>query len=266
MAQITQAFNLMAGVLYGDCLGAPYEFSQPKADEPLVVSKSIFGHKAGRGTDDTETTLAVANGLIRARREGSDNPTRAIAEELLSWYRSAPLDVGGTTGFGLRNFAQTGDPMTGQVSLNSQANGSLMRSAPFAILPNGPELAVLSSMTTHAHPVVLMCVRAYVEMLQMLLSGRAYPRTLNSRDIREIPGGGGYVYYAFQLAIWAATEADDFESGLEEVIRLGGDTDTNGAICGAVLAARFGFPMKLVEALDSDRVVELIDLAAQLTD
>ena len=32
----------------------------------------------------------------------------------------------------------------------------------------------------------------------------------------------------------------DFESGLRHAVEAGGDTDTNGAIVGAVLGARFG--------------------------
>ncbi len=34
--------------------------------------------------------------------------------------------------------------------------------------------------------------------------------------------------------------AGDFRFGVESVVRLGGDADTNGAVAGALLGARFG--------------------------
>ncbi|WP_331715081.1 ADP-ribosylglycohydrolase family protein [Microlunatus soli] len=139
------------------------------------------------------------------------------------------------------------------------------------------ELAVDSSRTTHAHPQVLGCVRAYVGMLQMIMNGDQ-PTTdwidaLAEFDLdlhpdlppTNIPCPGiGYAPYALDLAIWSATAATDFTSGIETVVRLGGDTDTNGAICGAVLAARFGFPTELVAPLEPERLEELDRLARDL--
>lgn len=50
----------------------------------------------------------------------------------------------------------------------------------------------------------------------------------------------GYTLKAMQVALWCATQASDFEEALVAVVSAGGDTDTNGAIAGAVLGARFG--------------------------
>ncbi len=35
-------------------------------------------------------------------------------------------------------------------------------------------------------------------------------------------------------------DAEDFRPGVERVVRLAGDADTNGAVAGALLGARFG--------------------------
>jgi ADP-ribosylglycohydrolase len=35
-------------------------------------------------------------------------------------------------------------------------------------------------------------------------------------------------------------DAEDLRSGVEGVVRLAGDADTNGAVAGALLGARFG--------------------------
>ena len=50
----------------------------------------------------------------------------------------------------------------------------------------------------------------------------------------------GYTLKAMQVAMWCVHRAPDFEEALLAVINAGGDTDTNGAVAGAVLGARFG--------------------------
>lgn len=50
----------------------------------------------------------------------------------------------------------------------------------------------------------------------------------------------GFTLKAMQVALWCARRAADFEAALIAVVNAGGDTDTNGAVAGAVLGARFG--------------------------
>ena len=50
----------------------------------------------------------------------------------------------------------------------------------------------------------------------------------------------GFTLLSLQAALIACWRAGDFESGLRAVVEAGGDTDTNGAIAGALLGARFG--------------------------
>ena len=60
---------------------------------------------------------------------------------------------------------------------------------------------------------------------------------------------------AMQVALWCARRAADFKEALIAVINAGGDTDTNGAVAGAVLGARFG--LGAVPERWRDRVAEL---------
>lgn len=278
LSPVSAPEDILLGVLYGDCLGAATEFDPgPIPNESICVATSRFGHPPGTGTDDTETTLAVAQGLLKAHQQSAET-TEVIADELLAWWKTGPLDVGMTTSEALSKYQTTKDPRGGPNHNRSVANGSLMRSAPFALLKTdrAPLLAANSSRTTHAHPTVLACVSAYVEITRQLHQHMLVP----SSDLWErMPGasqfsnvhaipktGTGHAVYAFNLAIWSATWAEDFTSGLRTVIRLGGDTDTNGAICGAVLAARFGFPEKHLQELAPERVEELSGLARQIPD
>ena len=50
----------------------------------------------------------------------------------------------------------------------------------------------------------------------------------------------GHTLLAAQVGLWAAVTPLNFEDALVEVVSSGGDTDTNGAVAGAVLGARYG--------------------------
>ena len=50
----------------------------------------------------------------------------------------------------------------------------------------------------------------------------------------------GYTLLSMQAALASYWRARNFETGLRQIVEAGGDTDTNGAIVGAILGARFG--------------------------
>lgn len=50
----------------------------------------------------------------------------------------------------------------------------------------------------------------------------------------------GFVRVAYRLAFWQLMHAESFAAGLLDTVNRGGDADTNGAIVGALLGARFG--------------------------
>lgn len=55
------------------------------------------------------------------------------------------------------------------------------------------------------------------------------------------PGSIGYTLRTLAAALWCFWHASSFESGLKAVVNEGGDADTNGAVAGAILGAKFGF-------------------------
>ena len=52
----------------------------------------------------------------------------------------------------------------------------------------------------------------------------------------------GHTLVALQAGLWSAVTPLGFEAALRQVVEAGGDTDTNGAVAGAVLGARYGAP------------------------
>jgi ADP-ribosyl-[dinitrogen reductase] hydrolase len=50
----------------------------------------------------------------------------------------------------------------------------------------------------------------------------------------------GWVLIAFHNALWQILHAPNLEEGVVDTVMHGGDTDTNAAICGALLGAVYG--------------------------
>ena len=66
----------------------------------------------------------------------------------------------------------------------------------------------------------------------------------------------GFTLLALTAALISYWRAENFEAGLSEIVEAGGDTDTNGAIVGAVLGARFGrtgIPSRWLRRVDEIR-------------
>jgi ADP-ribosylglycohydrolase len=54
-------------------------------------------------------------------------------------------------------------------------------------------------------------------------------------------GGTGYTLKSLGAGFWALLHAKSYEDGILQIIHEGGDADTNAAVAGALLGARFGF-------------------------
>ena len=62
----------------------------------------------------------------------------------------------------------------------------------------------------------------------------------------------GWVLIAFHNALWQLLHARNLEGGVVDTVMRGGDTDTNAAICGALLGAVHGIeaiPARWAECL-----------------
>jgi ADP-ribosylglycohydrolase len=69
----------------------------------------------------------------------------------------------------------------------------------------------------------------------------------------------GYTLKTLAAAFWALQHSERFEEGILAIIREGGDADTNAAVAGALLGARFGFtavPAEWREGLFHQRELE----------
>jgi hypothetical protein len=84
-------------------------------------------------------------------------------------------------------------------------------------------------------------------------------RALNLQDSKAM----GYTLKTLAAGLWAYWHAKSFEEGLLAVVNAGGDADTNAAVAGAILGAKFGYetiPKEYINGLvyrkHLDRIIE----------
>jgi ADP-ribosylglycohydrolase/fructose-1,6-bisphosphatase/inositol monophosphatase family enzyme len=260
---LDRAQGALLGQVIGDALGQLVEFRDEASirrqypDGVLdLVDGGAWHTLAGQPTDDSELALALARSLVA---EGAFD-SGAVRRAYVRWLDSHPFDVGNTTRAGLR----------GRPDLGSQANGALMRVSPLAVFgqalpaPALAALARLDAALTHPHPVcgdasavyavaLAHAVRTgaapgdvYQVALDCAESERASPTVLQAlRDAAQGPPPHygkqqGWVLIALRNAFYQLLHAGTAEAGVVDTVRRGGDTDTNGAIAGALLGAVHG--------------------------
>ena len=273
---LNRAQGCFLGQFTGDALGCLVEFRSSESlhlEYPQGVRRMVAGGRwntlAGQPTDDSEMALSLTRTLI----EQGTYDESAVFSAYESWLDSEPFDCGRTIFAGLM-----GTPNT-----DSQANGAMMRISPLGIfgvnhpLEKVEEWARQDATLTHPHPI---CVQANAlfamaiahgiksgdnpRALYDLIAERAQEHSVDSelldkiRLARHSPpdicdgAKAGWVLLAFHNALWQLLHAPNLEEAIVDTIMRGGDTDTNAAICGALLGAVYGLdalPSQWVESV-----------------
>ena len=273
-----RARGVILGLAVGDALGAAVEWDHPdqihaRYGGPLrdMVASRMWG--LGEWTDDTAMALALAESLAERGVYDEDD----VLARYLVWARSGPKDIGTTVSHALAR-ARTPDDARAAAAAYHQAsggrsagNGSLMRTAPIAVHYRDDAGAIErmsrldSSLTHHDELAGDACVMLNLT-IAALLTGRRPPQSTSTvgRVAAEAPSMTaeqllepvhrqiGFVLTALRVAFWAAMSADSFEGAVVAAANLGGDSDTNAAVTGALAGARFGaagIPQRWLEPL-----------------
>jgi len=255
----------------GDALGAPFEFRRrDQIPSPLPAFEVPWmGLPPGTWTDDTAMARNLWTSLIEHRGELALDDVLA---RHIAWLETSPPDVGNQTRLALRE-AAAGVPDAARAVLErrgpevSAGNGSVMYCAPLGVVrARSPERLVdeasALSRLTHwdgrcqtACLAVTWAAAALVrgdgpedavrsglaavagregdEELEFLVGEAGRTRPLDGPDM-------GFTLFTAGIALQVAGEGLGFEGGLRHVVSLGGDTDTNAAVAGALLGAAHG--------------------------
>jgi ADP-ribosyl-[dinitrogen reductase] hydrolase len=221
--------------------------------------------------DDLAQAVIIAEAILTHDTLGHDD----LAARLLDWYESNGRGMGAQTRAVLNALRHGLLPseaarMIWERAGNSPAgNGAVMRCAPIAMRwrLDPPRLRAEtenSSRITHHDPrcgwsalavnlaiadalngrtATIESIAAALEAADVSLILVQSARAASGRDLDELKLDGeamGYTLKAMQVGLWCLEHGGDFEESLVAVIRAGGDTDTNGAVAGAVLGALHG--------------------------
>ncbi len=92
--------------------------------------------------------------------------------------------------------------------------------------------------------------RRYDERIEPYLK-LAQTNTLKNLDLDD-EASMGYTLKAMAAGVWCVYHATSFEEGLQAIVNEGGDADTNGAVAGSLLGAKYGYdaiPPRYIEGL-----------------
>ncbi|MDE3275909.1 MAG: ADP-ribosylglycohydrolase family protein [Verrucomicrobiota bacterium] len=249
----------MIGAIVGDIAGSRFEFCNLKSKEFVLLAaedEAEWG-PASCFTDDTVMTLAVAQALADWRESGSSD-----SGELSTMAVRAMQDFGRRyprAGYG-GHFAQwisEADPRP----YNSWGNGAAMRVSACGwagrTLDEVKAMSLAVTEVTHNHPEGIKGAEATAVCVFLARQGRSkdeigacvranyYPLDFTLDDIRA-----GYSFDvscqgSVPQALEAFFESTSFEDAIRNAISIGGDSDTIGAICGAVAEAFYGAPKEI---------------------
>jgi ADP-ribosyl-[dinitrogen reductase] hydrolase len=284
-----KALGAMFGLAVGDALGAPYDgLPGEQVSSVEMTGGGVHGVRPGQGTGVTQLALRLATSLIEF---GGYDPDAAL-RGYVAWYRTDPpsmsqhmREVLGVVAGGSNSFHATSSFALG--GGDTSGNGVVMRAAPIGIAfaKHESELrdaTLADAALTHFDPlagkVALLQAQAVgwlvtdgsarlfeelknPERLDDRIEDVVHPATSGVRGFAEKLAASepGSALASIAIALVAVFNADSFEQGLSWAIGLGGDTDANGAVTGALLGARLGaaaIPPAWVEALERRAEIE----------
>jgi type I restriction enzyme M protein len=236
----------MLGAIIGDICGSIYEFNNEKDIDKLV----LFG-KDCYPTDDSVMTAAVARALMDSWGD-SDRKIRQTLVFSMQYY--GHLFPGAGYGGRFYNWLRDVDVKP----YNSWGNGSGMRVSPVGWMYDSLEdtlhAAKLTAEVTHSHPEGIKGAQAIAAAIYLARTGSS------KEEIRKFIEADFYrldftldeirLRYEFDVscqgscpqAIEAFLESTGFEDAILKAISIGGDSDTIGAMTGAIAEAFYGIP------------------------
>lgn len=274
----------LLGTAVGDALGAPVEGLN------MEMVRSVYGNEKewemveGRYTDDTEMMIGVAESLIRIRGfNGADMASTFIQ----NFDVKRGYGPGSTGALKMIREGENWEAASKKLfgGEGSYGNGAAMRIAPVGLFYYDDtdalrEVAYKSSMITHSHELgkegaalqafaIALAVRGQKEGMpselegfvqndvykeKIRLIGLILDKAPRKKEVIAKLGNGMAAFNSVPTAIYSFLRAGSFKEGVVYAVSLGGDTDTIGAMTGAISGAYYGdraIPREWMEQLEA---------------
>ncbi len=263
------------GLAVGDALGLPVQFEERGSFHvETMTGYGTYDKKPGTWSDDTSLTLATCDSIKLMGVIDLEDLKCCFTD----WYKDGKytpdgkaFDVGMTTGAALGR----GEGLSDE---SSNGNGSLMRIIPLAFVSDikDDEIREVSAIT-HGHRIAKTACVTYIHIAKELLGGasvkESVEKAMENESSKEIFGNlltigdlekekiksSGYVKDTLEAAIWTLENTDNFRDAIITAVNLGDDTDTVGAVTGALAGIMYGYDSIPEEWLKVLRRKDLID-------
>jgi ADP-ribosyl-[dinitrogen reductase] hydrolase len=272
---VSRARGALLGLVAGNQLGVPTEhLGTPEAIRkafPNGVVDLARPPKNSPYDDDAAMALLLGESLLASK--GFDE--KDVARRWVKWMKVDGRGIGITTRRALTLVDRGKEPFEAGRLANQEnpgraaGNGSVMRCIPVALryhddLDRLIRVSTQQAAITHADERCTWGAAAVNLAARELLHGNIYfidevlhrigdraPRVLREA-IHRVPreresdlpiaraGEAGYVIHCVEIAFWFVTHDRSLEEALIALAQAGGDTDTNAAVAGALLGARYG--------------------------
>jgi ADP-ribosyl-[dinitrogen reductase] hydrolase len=272
---VARARGALLGLVAGNQLGVPTEHlgtaDAIRKAFPNGIRDLAPAPKNSPYDDDAAMTLLLGESLLASN--GFD--AADVARRWVKWMKVDGRGIGVTTKRALTLIDRGKEPFeAGRLAYQenpsrSAGNGSVMRCLPVALRYHDDierliRISTQQAAITHADDRCTWAAAAVNLAVRELLYGNIYfidevlhrigdraPRPLRDaihRVPREregdlpiaIAGETGYVVHCVEIAFWFVMHDRTLEEALIFLAQAGGDTDTNAAVAGALLGARYG--------------------------
>ena len=274
---VSRARGALLGLVAGNQLAVPTEhMGTPEAIRnafPNGLHDLASPPKNSPYDDDAAMALLLGESLLAAK--GGVFDATDVARRWVKWMKVDGRGIGWTTKRALTLIDRGKEPFeAGRLAhqespSRSAGNGSVMRCVPVALryhddLDRLIRVSTQQAAITHADERCTWAAAAVNLAARELLHGNIYfieevlhrigdraPRVLRDA-IHRVPREGesdlpitragetGYVVHCVEIAFWFVTHDRALEESLIHLAQAGGDTDTNAAVAGALLGARYG--------------------------
>lgn len=251
----------MLGAIIGDIVGSRFEFNNHRSKDFELFGDGCFA------TDDSIMTLAIAKAIIEASKVKApdsyddDHEFHALLSNLTIKYMQEIGRKYPNCGFGGMFyqwvFNDSPEPY------NSFGNGAAMRVSPAGFAArsewDAERLAETVTEVTHNHDEGIKGAKATAVAIVMARRGALkseirdrivaeyYPLDFRIDEIRNTYRFNETCQETVPQAIECFLESTSFEDAVRTAISLGGDSDTIGAITGAIAEAYYGVPSSIKE-------------------
>jgi ADP-ribosyl-[dinitrogen reductase] hydrolase len=287
----------LLGLGVGNALGLPVEF-WPSAEIRRKYPQGVRDIDPAELDLPWDDDLAQAAILAQAILEHDTLRHEDLAARLMEWDESNGRGMGNQTRAVINALRQGTLPSEAARLVwerdggSPAGNGAVMRCAPVALRWRADHVRLReetehSVRVTHHDPRCVWSAYAINLAVAAALDGRtagheeialalehaeAGPHTVHAvrsasgRRLEHLNLDGtsiGFTLKTMQVGLWCLEHSENFEESLIAVIHAGGDTDTNGAVAGAVLGALLGEsaipPRWVAKIRRADHLIELAD-------